>query len=132
MPTLSLVLMAVAALIHIGFFVLESLMWRRRGVYRIFGVRSDKEAVTMSFALFNQGFYNLFLALGALVGIAVGSDIVVNPRHDLLVFCALFMIGAAVVLVSGNRKLWRRPRPGWAAGSRHAGGSGGLEGRFRI
>ena len=107
MPTLSLILMAVAALIHIGFFVLESLLWRRPAVYRVFGVRSDKEAVTMSFALLNQGFYNLFLALGASVGIAVSSDILVKPRHELLVFCALFMIGAAVVLVSGNRKLWR-------------------------
>jgi hypothetical protein len=30
-----------------------------------------------------------------------------NDRNELLVFCAFFMIGAAVVLVAGNRKLWR-------------------------
>ncbi|MCP4966572.1 MAG: DUF1304 domain-containing protein [bacterium] len=68
MPTISLVFMAIAGLIHIGFFVIESLLWRRPEIYRIFGVRNAEDAETMAFALFNQGFYNLFLGLGALVG----------------------------------------------------------------
>ena len=61
----------------------------------------------MEFALFNQGFYNLFLGLGSLVGVAISSDTIVSGRHELLVFCALFMIGAAIVLVAANHKLWR-------------------------
>lgn len=60
----------------------------------------------MSFALFNQGFYNLFLAIGTLVGV-IGPSLVWDDGYELLVFCALFMIGAAVVLVASNRMLWR-------------------------
>lgn len=106
MPTVSLILMTIAALIHVGFFVMESLLWRSPSVYRVFGVQSQEEAETMSFALLNQGYYNLFLATGTFVGVA-GSWTLWVDRHELLVFCALFMIGAAVVLVASNHKLWR-------------------------
>ncbi len=105
MPTLSLVLMAVAGAVHVGFFVMESLLWSRPEVHRIFAVRSG-EADTMRFAMVNLGFYNLFLAVGSFVGVA-GSWVLWDDRDELLVFCALFMIGAAIVLVGGNRKLWR-------------------------
>ncbi len=104
MPAISLVLMVLAGLLHVGFFVIESLLWKRPQVHKVFGVRSADEAETMSFALFNQGFYNLFLALGAFVGVAVSA----RDEGDLLViFCGLFMIGAALVLVGSNRRLWR-------------------------
>jgi putative membrane protein len=107
MPGISLVLMTVAGLLHLGFFVIESLLWQRPAVHRLFGVRSPEDAATMRFALYNQGFYNLFLGLGTLVGVAMSSDSFLDEGHDLLVFCALFMIGAAVVLVASNRRLWR-------------------------
>ncbi|MDX2345205.1 MAG: DUF1304 domain-containing protein [Acidimicrobiia bacterium] len=107
MPTISLVLMTIAGLVHIGFFVMESLLWKRPDVYGIFGVRTAAEAETMSFALLNQGFYNLFLALGTLFGVAGSAWLYDNNKDVLLVFCALFMIGAAVVLVASNRRLWR-------------------------
>ena len=106
MPTISLVLVALAAVLHLGFFVMESLLWSRPAVYRVFGVRSADDAATMSFAMFNQGFYNLFLALGALFGV-LGSTVLFEDNDVLVVFCALFMTGAAVVLVAGNRRLWR-------------------------
>jgi len=106
MPTVSLVLMAVAGTVHVGFFVMESLLWGRPEVHRIFSVRSPGEAETMRFAMLNLGFYNLLLAAGTFVGV-VGSWVLWNDRDELLVFCAFFMIGAAVVLVAGNRKLWR-------------------------
>ena len=106
MPTISLVLVVLAALLHIGFFVMESLLWRRPAVHRVFGVRSAEDAATMSFAMFNQGFYNLFLAAGALFGV-LGSTVLFDENDVLVVFCAMFMLGAAVVLVTSNRRLWR-------------------------
>jgi putative membrane protein len=106
MPTISLIFMTMAGLVHIGFFVIESLLWRRPEVHKIFGVRTTEEAETMAFALFNQGFYNLFLGLGALFGVA-GSAWLFDNDDKLVVFCALFMVGAAIVLVAGNRRLWR-------------------------
>ena len=106
MPTVSLIFMALAGLVHIGFFVVESLLWRRPEVHKIFGVRTTEEAETMAFALFNLGFYNLFLGLGALFGVA-GSAWLFGNDDKLVVFSALFMVGAAVVLVASNRRLWR-------------------------
>jgi putative membrane protein len=100
MPAVSLVLMTIAAIVHIGFFLMESVLWMRPVVHRVFGVASIGDAEAMRFALLNQGFYNLFLAAGTLVGVAIGSD-------DLVVFGALFMVGAAVVLVAGDQQLWR-------------------------
>jgi putative membrane protein len=107
MPGLTLILMTVAALIHVGIFAMESVLWHRPAVHRLFGVRDRDEADVMAFALFNQGFYNLFLALGAFTGVALSSDIVTRSHNELLVFTALFMIGAALVLVAGDRQLWR-------------------------
>ena len=104
MPTVSLVLMVLAGLLHVAFFALESLMWKRPEVHRAFGVRSAEQAETLAFVMFNQGFYNLFLAIGAFVGVARSAA---QSADTLLVFCALFMIGAALVLVASNRQLWR-------------------------
>ena len=105
MPGVSLVLMSVAALVHIGFFIVESLLWDRPQIHRLFGVRTPEDAEILRFALLNQGFYNLFLALGTFVG--VGWSMRGTGDSELLIFCALFMIGAAVVLVASNRRLWR-------------------------
>lgn len=107
MPILTLVLMVVAALIHVGFFVMESLLWRRPSVHRIFGVADPEKAEVMAFALLNQGYYNLFLALGAIAGVVYSSDILFRGRNELLVFTALFMIGAATVLYLADRRLIR-------------------------
>jgi len=96
--------MTIAGLIHVGFFVAESLVWKRQEVYRVFGTRSAEEAEILSFVMSSQGFCNLFLALGTFFGVA--SSAVLFSHEDLvLVSCALLMVGAAVVLVAGNRRL---------------------------
>ncbi len=107
MPMLTLILMTIAAVLHIGFFVMESLMWRRPAVHRLFGVTDSAQAGLMAKALYNQGFYNLFLGLGAIVGVALSSDIVTRHHNDLLIFTALFMIGAALVLLISDRRMIR-------------------------
>ena len=104
MPNISLFLMVLAGLIHVGFFVLESVLWKRPQVHKVFGVRSAEQAEIMSFALFNQGFYNLFLAAGAFVGVARSAG---GGGDTLVIFSGFFMAGAALVLVASNRGLWR-------------------------
>ena len=97
MPAVTLVLAGLAGLLHVYFFVLESVVFRTRG-FRVFGVpRGDVE--TVAFSMLNQGFYNLFLALGVLVGV-VGSWRGWDPQGStLVVYGCLFMAGAALVLV---------------------------------
>jgi putative membrane protein len=98
MPTVSLVLAGLAALLHVYFFYLESVSFRKPSSYRTFGVPAA-DVETVSFAMFNQGFYNLFLAAGTLVGV-VGAWRGWEPQGStLVVFGCLVMIGAALVLV---------------------------------
>jgi len=106
-PTLSLVLAALAALLHVGFFAMESVLYRRPAVHRAFGVRSEADVEATAFAMYNQGFYNLFLALGTLVGV-VGTAGDWEPQGPtLVVFGCACMVGAALVLVLGRPTLAR-------------------------
>lgn len=69
--TLGLSAAIVAAVVHLVIFVLESLLFDRVSVQRMFGVRA--EAVSRPLMLFavNQGIYNLALAITVIVGITV-------------------------------------------------------------
>lgn len=101
------VLLVVAAAIHIMIFVLESVVWRRPGVWRMFGLRAQEQAEVMRSMAFNQGFYNLFLAGGAGAGaVALLSGLTV-PGYVLGIFAAGCMVAAAIVLVAGSPRLWR-------------------------
>ncbi len=95
MSTLILVAAGIAAAIHVMFFVAESLLWGKPAVTKVFGVpRADVE--TLRLAMLNQGFYNLFLAVGVAYGIATDSVPVVATLLSV-------MVGAAVVLVASKR-----------------------------
>jgi putative membrane protein len=106
-PTISLVLAAAAAVLHVGFFAMESLFYRRPAVHRAFGVRTPEEVEATAFPMYNQGFYNLFLAVGTLVGV-VGTASGWEPQGPtLVVFGCACMVGAALVLVTGRPALAR-------------------------
>lgn len=97
MPTVALVLAGLAGLLHVYFFVLESVVFRTRG-RKVFGV-PEADVETVAFSMYNQGFYNLFLGLGVLVGV-VGSWRGWDPQGStMVVYGCLFMVGAALVLV---------------------------------
>ena len=106
MPTVSLVLAGLAALLHVYFFYLESVTFRRPSSYRTFGVR-EADVETVAFSMLNQGFYNLFLASGTAVGV-VGVARDWEPQGTtLVVFGTLFMVGAALVLVIARPRMAR-------------------------
>ena len=93
----------VAALIHVWFFVLESLWFSRPAVWARFGLKSDDEARTVRSFAFNQGFYNLFLAVGVAIGLLLaGTGDAVSGRAIVLFACGS-MVAAGVVLVLHNR-----------------------------
>jgi putative membrane protein len=94
----------VAAAIHAWFFALESVWFMRPAVFRRFGVKSEEEArIVRSFA-YNQGFYNLFLAAGVVIGLVLclAGDGVAGGRAIVLFACGS-MVAAGVVLVTQNR-----------------------------
>lgn len=100
------VLAALAAAVHVYIFVLESVLWTRPSTWRVFGLRSQADAETTRPLAFNQGFYNLFLALGVAAGIALLG---VNPSAGiaLLLSSTLSMVLAALVLATGSRRMLR-------------------------
>lgn len=102
-----LVLATLAAAVHVYIFVLESVRWTAPATRRIFGVRSESDAETMRQLAFNQGFYNLFLAVTTAIGImvvAVGPDAV---GIALVLAATGMMLAAALVLVVSDRSKLR-------------------------
>ena len=93
-----------ASLFHFMFFAMESLMWGSKSVCRIFGVTPEiaTSRIVKSFA-FNQGFYNLFLSLGAAWS-AMQLGLGGTRYANVLVFCCLSMVGAALALFLSSPK----------------------------
>ena len=106
---LALVFAGLAALLHVYIFVLESVRWSHPSVWRIFGLTTQEAADTTKPLAYNQGFYNLFLAVGAAIGVVLWA---VNGVGDvagrtLLLFSLGSMVGAALVLLTSGRKYLR-------------------------
>lgn len=96
----------LAAVVHVLIFCMESLWWNTPPVRRRFRQSPEQAEATQLFA-FNQGFYNLFLAAGTFVGLAlvvVGSH---STGMTLVVWNCLSMLGAAVVLAGSAPKMRR-------------------------
>ncbi|HWS51462.1 MAG TPA: DUF1304 domain-containing protein [Microbacterium sp.] len=103
MLIVGLILAAAAAAFHVFIFALESLKWTEPETRKIFGVASEADAVTMKQLAFNQGFYNLFLALTTLLGIALLISGLVTVGLTLIFAGTSMMVAAALVLVLSDR-----------------------------
>jgi putative membrane protein len=99
----------LAALLHVYIWTMESLTWRKPATWKRFGVTSQEEAETQALFAFNQGFYNLFLAIMAAVGLVA----IHRPGPcgyvgwTLILAATACMLGAAVVLRSCGSKYTR-------------------------
>ena len=91
------ILIFLAAVFHVYVFILESIAWRSPKTWKAFGLPNQEHADIIRPMAFNQGFYNLFLALGAGVGLALFS-INSTIAFTLMLFSALCMVGAGAVL----------------------------------
>ena len=101
------VLAALAAAVHVYIFVLESVRWTAPATRRVFGVRSEADAATMKQLAFNQGFYNLFLAIAALLGIVLVLAGAPPIGVTLVIAATGMMLSAALVLVLSDRSKLR-------------------------
>jgi putative membrane protein len=110
MTALALIFASIAALLHVLFFKLESLDWKKPKTWKTFGVASQADADTTASLAFNQGFYNLFLAIGTGLGVKFiwFSDSHDNIGWTLILFGCGCMLGAAVVLITSGGKAFAR------------------------
>jgi len=102
------VLVALVALLHLYFLVLEMFLWTKPYGRRVFQLTPEKAAMTRSLAL-NQGLYNGFLAAGLGWGLLAGAD-----GHTIKVFFLSCVIIAGIFgAATASRKiLWVQAVPG--------------------
>ncbi|WP_425865089.1 DUF1304 domain-containing protein [Arthrobacter sp. TWP1-1] len=108
MLIVALIFAALAALLHVYIFVLESLRWTAETTRKTFGTSVAEANATKEMA-FNQGFYNLFLAVVTSAGIVAAAA----GHHG--VGAALVLAGAGSMLAAGLVLLISSPSKAKAA-----------------
>lgn len=101
MLTAGLIFAALAALLHVYIFVMESLTWTSPRTRATFGT-TPEEAETTKLLAFNQGFYNLFLAIVTAVGIVAICLGHIDVGAALIFAGVGSMLAAAVVLLASS------------------------------
>ena len=94
----ALVIAGLAALLHVYIWVMESLTWTSPRTRATFGTSEEEARATKELA-FNQGFYNLFLALVTLGGIAAHLADETTVGATLVLTGTGSMVAAGLVLL---------------------------------
>lgn len=93
-----LVFASLAALIHFYIFYMESIAWTKPKVRATFGMNEAEAEATKGMA-FNQGFYNLFLAIIVVVGTILYATGLAAVGATLVIAGTGSMAAAALVLL---------------------------------
>ena len=101
--TIAQIFIAIAGVFHLAVFAMESVLFMKPSTYKRFLIPNEEEAAISRPWAFNQGFYNLFLALGAIGGLIFGGD----EGHAIALFAAACMAGAGLVLIASDRRMAR-------------------------
>ncbi|MEV0542865.1 DUF1304 domain-containing protein [Nocardia salmonicida] len=101
MTAIGLVFTGVAVLLHGYIFVMESLQWTAPRTRATFGMSAAEAEATKEMA-FNQGFYNLFLAVVAAIGMGFTAFGDKGIGLALVLAGAGSMVAAGVVLLASS------------------------------
>ena len=93
--------LAIVALLHVLFLVLEMFLWTRPTGRRIFGLSRELAEQTKGLAA-NQGLYNGFLAAGLIWGLCAGPVDGFAPR---LFFTVCVVVAGLVGAVTAKRSI---------------------------
>lgn len=102
MTILALVFLGLAAAIHVFIFWLESVVWTTPRARKVFDTTPESAASTRQLA-YNQGFYNLFLAIGAVASVVATASGFRPVALALACASAGSMVAAALVLAASDR-----------------------------
>jgi putative membrane protein len=103
MPIIATIVAALAALLHVYIFVMESIQWTQPKVWRRFGVADQSAADITRPMAYNQGFYNLFLAVVTVVGIVLTATGQTGAGAALVLAGTGSMVLAGAVLLLSSR-----------------------------
>ena len=100
MSTVAVALVAVVALLHAYFLVLEMFLWTKPAGRRAFGTTQEQAEQSKVLAM-NQGLYNGFLAAGLIWGLTLGA-----AGRSVVVFFLVCVIAAGVFgAATASRKI---------------------------
>ncbi|HEX2054765.1 MAG TPA: DUF1304 domain-containing protein [Actinomycetota bacterium] len=94
----------LAAILHVVFFCAESLWWEKPAVTHGFQMTAE-DARTTRLIAFNQGFYNLMLALGVFAGLFAWIQGQENVGLGIAAWSCLSMVVAGLVLIASAPNL---------------------------
>ncbi len=100
---------ALAALIHVIFFFYESFVLQKSDWAQRLGLTADQHKAIKPWA-FNQGFYNLFLAVQMVIGLYFVNKLRPDIAGPLTGLAGLFMLLAGLILfftTPKNKKIMR-------------------------
>lgn len=108
---IALMFISLAALLHVYIFYLEVFAWEKPAARKVFGEASVEELAITRFFAYNQGVYNLLLAMRnpALMLAGAGSMVVAaaalafkSPKHRgaAMKQCVFAVIGVVCLVVS--------------------------------
>lgn len=101
MSTAALVAVAIVALLHLWFFVLESFLWNTPFGHRTLRMTPEQAAATAVLAK-NQGLYNAFLAAGLLWGVSPWAK---DPFGVQAFFLGCVVVAGVVGAVTASRTI---------------------------
>jgi len=100
MRTLALGFALLACALHLVFFAVEAF-----APHLLLKANPEQLNDSVKLFAFNQGFYNLFLALGGFYGVFKAYQTQTIP--EIMIFILMTMVGAALVLYGSNPALLR-------------------------
>jgi len=111
MRTIAQILVAVVALLHAYFLVLEMFLWTKPAGRRAFGTTQEQAEQSKVLAM-NQGLYNGFLAAGLIWGLTLGA-----AGRGVVIFFLLCVIAAGVfgAATASMKILWVQAVPALVA-----------------
>ncbi len=101
MTVVGSVFASLAAAIHVYIFVLESFRWTAPRTRATFGTTPEQAETTKALA-YNQGFYNLFLAIIAVIGVIVTAAGSTEVGAALVLSACASMVAAGLVLLTSG------------------------------
>lgn len=105
------VVVALVALVHLYFLVLEMFLWNTPKGWRTFGLTPEVAAASRTLAA-NQGLYNGFLAAGLVWGLALGAD---GSGVKVFFLGCVVVAGVFGALTASRKILWVQALPGAVA-----------------
>ncbi|MDI5962587.1 DUF1304 domain-containing protein [Streptomyces sp. SL13] len=102
MNTIAIVLVALVAVLHVYFLVLEMFLWQKAPGRALSGFDADLARTTAPLAA-NQGLYNGFLAAGLVWGLIAADP---TGRRVLIFFLICVVVAGLYGSLTANRRIF--------------------------